>query len=352
MNGSGEFAWIDMLTGMAGPGSFGFEDDAALMDVKGIDGLVVTHDTIVEGVHFLPDDPFLSTKLLGVNVSDVLAKGAEPFAYLLSMTLPSWWDDERMTEFAYTLERDSERFGVRLMGGDTTRSDGPLVLGVTMFGQPLRRTSDGRPHYVSRLGAQIGDFVAVTGPVGDAAVCTAALTGELEAEGCDVEALFDRHPDEHAFLNLNLARVAPSPSSSIAPLVADYANAAMDVSDGLLGDMRKLAIASGKTISMRVGRVPLSETLGALLKATDDAQLEKILLRIAMTGGDDYVALVTIPPSRWEAALAFATQEAQSTPRFGLFPIGTVDGELLEGVEPLRDDETDLSSWGPLSYQH
>ena len=337
-----------MLAPLAGEGAFGFRDDAALLDVSGDGGLVVTTDTIVEGVHFLPDDPWLADKLIGVNRSDVLAKGAVPFAFTLSMCLPSNWTDARQRAFADDLARAARAAGLALLGGDTTRSPGPLMLGATMFGRPVE--VDGAPRYVSRLGAKVGDVVALLGPVGDAAIATAHATGALSDEGIDLPALLRSASDPDALAKLEDARLRPDPSAATAPLVAGFASAAMDVSDGLLGDLAKLAAASGVAVEIDCDRVPLSSTVRHLL-ARADVGSDDTLRRIALTGGDDYVALVIIPPNRLDAATDAAADLALDG-AFGIHPFGTVTGPAEAGAPLVRDVGRDLSRWGPLSYEH
>ena len=238
-----------------------------LDDVAVLGGLVLTHDTIAEGVHFLPDDPPESVgwKLVAVNLSDLAAKGAEPAAALLSLSLvgDSQWEEH----FLDGIEAACESYGLPLVGGDTIAlpEGSPRVLGLTAIG----RAGDRVP---ARSGARDGDLLWLAGTLGDAAAGLRLLTEEATAEGLLVEA-YRR----------------PVPLLAAGRTLAAHATAMMDVSDGLLLDAVRLAQASGLSAAIDLDTLPLSEAFVAV--AGDD--LEARLF--AATGGDDYALLAAFP---------------------------------------------------------
>lgn len=257
------------LTPLAGEGALGLGDDVAVLD-----GLALTHDTIVQGTHFLPDDPLESVgwKAVAVNASDLIAKGCAPTAMLVGTTWPKGADEAGFAALARGLGEASEAYGAALLGGDTTRhrGEGPLTIGVTMLGRPLGGG------IVPRGGARPGDRLFVGGPIGDAHV------GLLVRQG---RAAID-HADEAVE-----AYRRPCPPLAAAALVAEHASAAIDVSDGLVTDAGHLAWASGVRVRLRDETVPLSRAGRAYLASggTRDA---------LWTGGDDYVPLITVPTER------------------------------------------------------
>jgi thiamine-monophosphate kinase len=262
-------------------GAFGLTDDAAILRASG-DDLVVTTDAIVEGVHFLSGDPpdTIARKALRVNLSDLAAKGAGPAGFVLTLALREA-DHAWLAPFARGLGEDAAHFQCPLLGGDTVSTPGPLMISITAFGRVL----PGR--MIRRAGAAPGDRVVVTGTIGDAALgldllkggaVAAALAGDAAAR----ELLIDRY------------RV-PQPRTALANAVRDHASAAMDVSDGLAGDLAKLCAASGVSAAIDAPSIPLSETTRSLL-ARGVADIESLV-----SGGDDYEILCTIPDVRFNA---------------------------------------------------
>jgi thiamine-monophosphate kinase len=263
------------------PGAFDLGDDAAILKALG-DDIVVTTDAIVEGVHFLPDDPpdTIARKALGVNLSDLAAKGASPAGCVLTLALRAA-DEAWLKPFAQALGEDCARFGCPLLGGDTVSTPGPLMISITTFG----RVGEGR--MVRRNGAKPGDLVVVTGTIGDA-----ALGLDVLKHGTVATALAD--DAEARDLLVGRYRV-PQPRTALASAVRDHAHAAMDVSDGLAGDLAKLCQASGVSATIDVARIPLSAAAVSLI-ASGTVDIEAIV-----SGGDDYEILCAIPQNRFEA---------------------------------------------------
>lgn len=288
-------------------GAFGLVDDAAIL--KGsVDDLVVTTDAIVEGVHFLPDDPpdTIARKALRVNLSDLAAKGATPAGFVLTLAL-SKVDDSFLAPFARALGDDAKTFACPLLGGDTVATPGPLTISVTAFG----RAPAGR--MVRRQGARPGDAVVVSGTIGDATLGLLMLTqgssaGALTADAATRDALVARY------------RV-PLPRLSLAQAVREAASAAMDVSDGLAGDLAKLCKASAVSAEIKLQEVPVSSQARSCL-AAGTTTIEALI-----SGGDDYEILCTVPQARLGAFMA-AAQDAGVA--------ATVIGAIREGAAPPR----------------
>lgn len=280
------------------PGALGLVDDAAFLVATG-DNLVITTDAIVEGVHFLPDDPpdTIARKALRVNLSDLAAKGATPAGFVLTLALRSF-DDDFLAPFAKAIGEDAATYQCPLFGGDTVSTPGPMMISVTAFGRVPPGTM------VRRDTAQIGDAVVVTGTIGDAALGLAILQGRATA------------PDDESCAALVARYRVPQPRNDLAPLVRDHAHAAMDVSDGLAGDLTKLCAASGVSANIDVANVPLSNSAAKLLRHGT------VAIETLLAGGDDYEILCTIPQNRVASFLAATT--AAGTP-------ATVIGAVVAG---------------------
>lgn len=259
-------------------GALGLIDDAAFLSA-GTDDLVVTTDAIVEGVHFLPDDPpeTIARKALRVNLSDLAAKGADPAGFVLTLAL-SRYDEHWLAPFAQALGEDATAFSCPLLGGDTVSTPGPAMLSITAFG----RVPKGR--MIRRAGAKAGDVIAVTGTVGDATLGLALLQGRLAP---------DAWSDAAARNWLSGRYQVPQPRNEIASLIRTYATAAMDVSDGLAGDLTKLCKASRVSADIRLDQVPLSPAARLAINAgvTD--------IEALIAGGDDYEILCSVPENRF-----------------------------------------------------
>lgn len=256
---------------IAGREGLGLADDAALVSLRESGDLVITTDALVAGVHFFADDPpaLIAKKALRVNLSDLAAKGAQPLGFLLALSLPSDWTNEWLSGFAAGLAEDARAFSCPLYGGDTTATPGPLSIAVTALG----RASPGR--FVARSGARPGDLVYISGTIGDAALGLAVRRGAPFAERLESDSreyLRDRY-------------LLPRPRTVLIGALRDFASAAMDVSDGLAGDLAKLLRASGVSATIELSRAPLSPA------ARQAIEIEPDLADLALTGGDDYEIL-------------------------------------------------------------
>ncbi|HWA03104.1 MAG TPA: thiamine-phosphate kinase [Rhizomicrobium sp.] len=262
-----EFELIEKLFAplATSPGAFGLKDDVAAIAPRAGCELIVTTDAIVAGIDFFPGDPAegVARKALRVNLSDLAAKGAEPFGYLLTLLIPGETSPSWLAEFAGGLRQDQERFAISLLGGDMSSTPGPLSVSVTALGHvPAGRL-------VRRNGARAGDGVFVTGTIGDS--------------GGGLDLL--RHPSPGVAADVRAALTAryrlPEPRVGFAQSVRG-ASASIDVSDGLLADLGHIARASGVRIVVEAARVPRSDALKALWGESQDAWVR------AATAGDDY----------------------------------------------------------------
>lgn len=285
----GEFELIARhFAPIAGPGGLGLVDDAGLIrPARGYE-IVVTADALVAGVHFFPDDPpaSIARKALAVNLSDLAAKGARPEGFVLSLVLPRGWREDWLAEFAQGLALIAQEGGCALIGGDTVSTPGPLTLSITAFGSvPAGRM-------VLRSGAKPRDVVLVSGTIGDGAL-------GLKVHGPDkpgwVSSLAeaDRHLLADRYLH-------PRPRLALAAALQVHASAAMDISDGLIGDLAKLLSASQVGAEIDLDAVPLSPPARAAIMA------DPALAELAWTGGDDYEILCTASEREYPALIAAA----------------------------------------------
>ncbi len=267
------------------PGARSLTDDAAtLAPPRGCE-LVVTADALVGGVHFRLEDPLdlVARKALRVNLSDLAAKGADPIAYLLSIAWPKGLALAEKERFVAGLAEDQARFGVGLLGGDTTVGPGPLTIAITAFGSaPLGA-------FVPRSGARPGDAVFVTGTIGDAGLGLRARRGEIGSlDRAELDALEERY-------------LLPEPRLGAARSLRGAASAAIDVSDGLVADAGHIAATSSVRLVLIAEALPLSEAAKAWLAGERDQDAARAALA---TMGDDYEVLFTGPQSAGSAVAA------------------------------------------------
>lgn len=333
-------------------GARALRDDAAVLEAQG--RVVVTTDTIVEGVHFLSGDPIetIAMKALRVNVSDIVAKGARPVAALLNLV----WSDTRpsseIATFADAFGRDLKAFGINLIGGDTTSTPGPLTISVTLFGEPLGA------RVPARADAQVGEDVwLIGGEIGSAWLGLKLRQGELNLERLrqgrdemqaqmESRALAQQMPDYLRLANedfdaeaawLMTSYLAPFVRPECAIIVSKFASASMDVSDGLVTDAGKLAEASGVALKIEINAVPFS--VAAERWAFTGGDVRKLI-----TGGDDYVVLFTAP-----AELRGAIEAAEGSQALRLARIGSVEAGHGVAVVDLSGNIVAISEHG---YAH
>lgn len=262
-------------------------DDAAVLPQRPGFDLVITKDAVVQGVHFLPNDSLdlVARKLLRVNLSDLAAKAAEPFGYLLAAAWPEGWGWTERETFARGLAQDGETFGLSLLGGDTVTTPGPFTASVTMLGWvPAGRT-------VRRAGASPGDLLAVSGTIGDGWLGLKAARGEI-----DDPWLADRYR-------------LPTPRLDLRASLRSHAKAAADISDGLLADAGHIAETSGCGVRINLDVLPLSASAARWLAEQPD---RATALASVASGGDDYEIACAVAPGTLPATL-------------------TVVGEFVEG---------------------
>ena len=295
------------------PAALGLIDDCAALPVPPGSDLVLKTDAIVGGVHFFPDDPAdkVAQKALRVNLSDLAAKGAKPEGFLLALALPKEIGRNWLKAFARGLGKDAEVFGCPLLGGDTDRTGGPVTIAITAFGTLPRGSM------VLRSGAKPGDRVMVTGTIGDAAL------GLVLRQDAATAARWNLSRREAAHLAERY--LVPQPRNVIAEALRQHASAAMDVSDGLVGDFTKLCAASGVSAEIDAMRVPLSDGARRAIAA------EPALRQRALTGGDDYEIICTVPPKKVASFQAAATKVDVPLVEIGVVTKGSARPRFLDG---------------------
>ena len=312
---------IDRLRRIAtAPAARGLLDDVAVLD-----GLVITHDSIAEGVHYLATDPPASVgwKLVAVNLSDLAAKGAMPAGALLSVSLSG--DGSWESEFLTGVEHACESYDLAIIGGDTIAlpAGAARVFGLTAIGRSGRNVPD-------RAGGKPGDALWLVGTVGDAAAGLAQLVADAHASGALVD-IYRR----------------PVPQLGAGAALAPHAHAMMDISDGLLLDAARIAEASGCAISLELDLLPLSSVFAADRGSDLDARM------FAATGGDDYALLAALS-TEFDPATLSLPQGTRIT-RVGTLSAGepsislTWHGEAVElperlGFEHSSDDRRGISA--------
>jgi thiamine-monophosphate kinase len=307
------------------PAAFGLADDAAALTPPVGCDLVLKTDGVIVGVHAFADDPpgDIARKALRMNLSDLAAKGARPLGFLLALALPPGVEETWLAAFAAGLGNDAERYGCPLLGGDTDHTPGPLSVSIAALGA----VPQGK--MVRRATAKPGDCVVVTGTIGDAALGVRLRREQNLAKRWDLSQAMVRHLEARYLL--------PQPRTALAEAILHHASAAMDISDGLAGDLAKLCRASGVTTEIDVSRVPLSEAARASVIADPTA------LETALTGGDDYEILLTVAPDGLGSFLASARDADVAVTEIGKIASG-------EGARFIREGE--MVSFARASYSH
>jgi thiamine-monophosphate kinase len=297
------------------PGALGLSDDAAFITSPSGSDLVLKTDAIIGGVHFFPEDAAqaVASKALRVNLSDLAAKGARPLGFLLSLAIPNDIGEDWLGGFAEGLRGDAALFGCPLFGGDTDRTPGPVTVSIAMFGSVPEGTM------VRRAGAKAGDRVFVTGTIGDAAL--GVMLRGLKANNWKLNDSQRQH--------LMSRYLLPQPRNALAEAIRTHASAAMDISDGLVGDFGKLCRASGMAATIDVRDVPLSEAARAVV-AADSTTIEAVL-----TGGDDYEIICTVPKTKTDSFRAAAKGAGVTVAEIGEIKSGEGVGILDAAGKPL-----------------
>ena len=281
---------------LAGPGALDLQDDAAVFAPPPGRELVIAADAMVQGVHFLADDPpdLVARKLLRTNLSDLAAMGAEPLGYLTTISVPRDTPDSWFASFAAGLAADQAEFGISVLGGDCTSIPGPVSLSLTILGHVAPGCA------IRRNGARAGDGVWVSGTIGDGALGLLAAQGKLA------------DPDGYLAGRYRL----PLPRLGLAR--AGLVRAAMDVSDGLVQDLGHLCRASGAGAEIVAADVPLSPQA----RAAGD-------LTRCLTGGDDYELLMAVSPQDIDAFRAHAASLGIAVTRIGEFVSGPAEVRVI-----------------------
>jgi thiamine-monophosphate kinase len=298
------------------PGAFGLLDDAAIFSPGAGNELVLKTDTIVAGIDFPPDElpHFVARKALRVNLSDLAAKGAVPRAYLLDLILPKNTDEAWIAGFAAGLADDQAEYGVHLLGGDTSSTSGPITVAITAIGE----VRVGR--MIRRNGARHGDIVFVTGTVGDAALGLEVLRGKsMASDSTDAEYLVGRYR-------------LPQPRTMLGPRLIGIANAAIDVSDGLVADLHHICTVSRLSAFVDAVQIPLSRAARSIVTR------ESGCLATALTGGDDYEILFTAHPDATPAIRQLS--QAVGVPITNIGRISALSGGEQPRVTVLDDERS------------
>lgn len=284
-------------------GAFGLRDDAAALSPPAGSEFIMTMDTLTAGLHFLFDGSPQSAamaahKALAVNVSDLASKGAEPYAYFMSLALPAGFE-EWLDAFAAGLGKAQKQWGITLAGGDTVRSMDGLSITITALGV----VEAGR--MIRRSGAKEGDLLFVSGSIGDA---VAGLMFARADEGTE------RWKDILTSQDLEFLTercCTPSPRIGLIPALREFAHASLDISDGLALDASRMAEASGLAVVIEAALVPLSPAVTQLLER------EQIALPDLLAGGDDYEVLAAVSPKDAEAFTQKAGESQLAVTRIG-----------------------------------
>ncbi|RJG03864.1 thiamine-phosphate kinase [Noviherbaspirillum sedimenti] len=275
------------------PGSaatLGVGDDCALLAPAAGMQLAISTDMLVEGRHFFAgaDPALLGHKCLAVNLSDLAAMGARPLAFTLALALPAA-DEAWLAPFAQGMFALADLHGCELVGGDTTR--GPLTVSITVFGEVPKEQA------LRRSNARVGDDIWVSGTLGEARLALAALAGEL---ALDAASLAAAAPCLHA----------PAPRVALGLALRGVASAAIDISDGLAGDLGHILKQSGVGAVVDIDGLPAGPTLALQPPALQRAY--------CIAGGDDYELCFTAAPERRADVLAAARASATPVSRIGV----------------------------------
>jgi len=289
----------------------GLLDDAAVLEIPRDFDLVMSSDTLNSGVHFMDNESpaNIAHKCLRVNLSDMAAMGAKPYCYQLNIAFANMPKEDWVKEFTDALMADQKEFGIFCSGGDTTVTEGGLLVSMTITGLVPRGKA------VKRYGAKQGDFIVLTGDIGDAGIGVNVMLGVLKLD------------DPAHFLN---ACHRPVARTAISDIVQKYAHAAIDISDGLISDLSHICSVSEVGAKVEAEKVPLSYAARNLL----DKGL--VTFEDLFTGGDDYELALAVPPEKFETFKVEASKRGVDVSAVGVFEAGegvsviNASGEALE----------------------
>ncbi len=283
------------------PEALGLLDDAALLRPPAQGIQVTTLDTMVEGVHYLADDPpdLIARKLLRVNLSDLAAMGARPYGYLLSLCLPRERDETWLAVFCEGLRQDQDSFAIHLLGGDSVSTTGPAVLSLCAIGEAEEE------RLFRRSGASAGELLFVSGTIGDGALGLAVRRQGFMGLAQEARDYLARRYQ------------LPEPRLGLSAALLGTASAAIDVSDGLLADAGHIAETSGVAIEISAPDIPLSKPAESVL--AEDPELFSSLV----AGGDDYELLFSVPPEARDRVIAAAESSGTPVKEIGRVLAGT-----------------------------
>lgn len=295
------------------------KDDAALLQIpKGYE-LAVTSDTLNAGTHFLIRErpEFIAHKALRTNLSDLAAMGARPYAYQMCVTFPQKPKEPWLKSFTAALLKDQKEFGIFCSGGDTTSSKGLLSVSITAFGLVPKGKA------VKRSGAKPGDALVITGPVGDAWIGLNILQKKLKINSPSCIKAYR----------------SPTPRTNISEFVRTYANAAIDVSDGLIADVGHICTASKLSARIDLQNIKFSTTAQKLLRG------KKVTVQNLLTGGDDYELALAVPQKKMAALLKNLVKSGLSPQVIGKFERGKANVAVYD-----KTGKLDFSKWGWIHF--
>lgn len=301
------------------PGAFNLTDDAATISPPVGSDLVVTLDTLVAGVHFFDHDPvdLIAQKALRVNLSDLAAKGAKPIGYLLSLALAEGWSTNWLECFSRGLADDQKEFNISLLGGDTVQTPGPLTLSITAFGVVPKG------HMVRRNTLSVGDTLFVSGTIGDAALGLHIRQNAKSAAGWNL--------DSETRDLLQQRYLKPEPRLKLSQTLINYASAAMDVSDGLIGDLAKMLSPAGQRAEISCDDIPLSSAAKTIIAQQPDA------IELVLTGGDDYEILIAVASENVNKFKQSADRAGVAVTQIGHIFDGEKGIDVLDGEGRYRE---------------
>lgn len=299
-------------------GAMGLKDDVAQFN-----DIIISTDTLVENTHFREEDSSYSIgqKLIRVNVSDIIAKGAIPIACFLNISWNKVRGNDGLIEFSNGLKDALFECADKMpvLGGDTTKINGPIVINLTIFGKPINQI-------IKRHNAKANDLICVSGNIGDAKIGLEALTNES---------------NEFAYSAAHY-QIPKIPKLEFANIISKYANSSLDISDGLLGDALKLMPDNSYNYEIDFEKIPLSDDVKKYLEINgyDFENIIKIL-----SFGDDYQTIFTIDEAKKAEIIDMANSIGHE-----IFFIGRItkkDKSILK-IKNVEYDITNLKK----SYSH